>query len=350
MTEPALTIGVQLSGLARAQAEVVARQLVSRGLSHSVHLEVLTETNPSTAVAHDDHIAENRAKIHHLHGLLLDGEVDVVVHRGFDLRGEIPEGLRLGAVVERTSPYDALIAPDDRCFDELEEGDRVGVVSLRSRGQLLHYRRDLDYELIRGDVSGWLTALIDGRIDALVAPAAALEHLRLQERVTEVFPPEMLLPAPGSGILLCLSREDDDLTRGRLRCLHSAAAAHEYTAECSVMEALGGAWEMPIGILAESVGADLALCGVATSADGQRYVREEHLTDGIDPCRAGSELAALLLDAGVLEVLGLPDTPQLEGDREDEDDAVWDEDFAGDVLDFANSIEELERDQGDCDD
>jgi hydroxymethylbilane synthase len=348
MDEPALTIGVQLSGLARAQAEVVARRLVERGLSHSVHLEVLTETNPSTAAAHDDHIAENRAKLAHLHRMLLEAEVDVVVNRGFDLRGEIPEGLRLAAVVPRYNPYDALICPEEICFDELAEGERVGVVQLRSRGQLRNYRPDLEYELIRGDVSDWLTSLIDGRVHALVAPAAALEHLRLQERVCEIFPPELVVPAPGSGVLLCLCREEDRLTRSRLRCLHDVDTAREYTAECSVMEALGGAWEQPLGILAQTVGDELALSGVATSADGQHLCREDHLTDGSDPCRAGAELAALLLEAGALEILGREDSPRLTGVSTQDDDAEWDEEV-DDILDFATSIEELEGEDPPCD-
>lgn len=352
MSEPALTIGVQLSGLARAQAEVVARRLVARNLSHSVHLEVLQDLNPSTSDAHDDHIAENRAKIRHLHEMLHEGEIDVVVHRGFDLRGVVPEGLQLGAVLERFNPYDALVSPKSDCFDELESGTRLGVVQLRARAQLLNYRPDLEYELIRGDVEVWLTALIDEKIDALVAPGAALEHLGLQERVTEIFPPELLVPAPGSGILLCLCRESDDRTRDRLRCLHDRAAAQEYTAECSVMEALDSGWERPIGVLAQAIGPDLAITAVAASADGQQTCREEHVTDGTDPCRAGSEVAALLLESGVYQVLDKPDHPLLQGrvvGSEDIDDAQWDEDVGADILDIAVSIEELEKEDPDCD-
>lgn len=352
MPDTALTIGVHLSGLARAQAEVVAHRLADRKISHSVHLEVLEDTNPSTADAHDDHIAENRAKIHHLHEMLRGGEVDVVAHRGFDLRGVIPDGLQLGAVLERFNPYDALVSPDDICFDELDSGARVGVVQLRARAQLLAYRSDLEYELILGDVENWLTALIDGRIEALVAPGAALEHLGLQERVSEIFPPELLVPAPGSGILICLCREGDELTRERLRCLHDASAAREYTAECSLMEALDSGWERPIGVLAQSRGSDLALTAVAASADGQRICREDHVTDGTDPCRAGTEVAALMLESGVYEILEKPDHAMLSGHRANEsdiDEAQWDDEADADILDIAVSIEDIEREEPDCD-
>ena len=38
--------------------------------------------------------------------------------------------------------------------------------------------------------------MIDGEIDALIAPGAPIEQLGLQERVCEIFPPELLVPAP----------------------------------------------------------------------------------------------------------------------------------------------------------
>jgi hydroxymethylbilane synthase len=233
-----------------------------------------------------------------LYGLLLDHDIDVVIHRGFDLRGEVPEGLRIAAVLARDTPYDALLGPRDLSFDELADDATVGVVHLRARAQLLDHRPELQYELITGDAGAWLTALIDGRIEALVAPAAAIEHLALQERVCELFPPELLVPAPGSGVLLCLCREDDALTASRLRRLHHPPTAIEYTAECTCVESMGGRWEAPIGVLARLSTGHLDLVAMVATADGTRLLREQHRCPDEDPCRAGAELASLLLEAG----------------------------------------------------
>ena len=118
------------------------------------------------------------------------------------------------------------------------------------------------------------------------------------------------------------------------------------------MEALDSGWERPIGVLAQSLGSDLAITAVVASADGKRICREDHVTDGADPCRAGSEVAALLLESGVYDVLERPDRTLIEGRTEDEvgiDDAQWDEEIDADILDIAVSIEDIEREDPDCD-
>ena len=84
MSKAPLTIGVHESGLARAQAEVAARHLVELGVPYSVHLEIVEDTTEEAVGLHQDHIAENRSRLGRLHRLLHDGEIDVVIHRGFD--------------------------------------------------------------------------------------------------------------------------------------------------------------------------------------------------------------------------------------------------------------------------
>ena len=298
-----LSIGVPAAGLARAQAERVARALSAAGAPFAVHLSIVNAAASIRTGLHDDHIAESRSAMRHLHRLLTDGDIDVVIHRGFDLRGDVPNGLCVGAVLARGNPYDALLGPRDLGFDDLPDDACVGVAQMRARAQLLDYRPELRYELIAGDADAWLTALIDGTIDALVAPAAAIEHLALQERVGEIFTPELLVPAPGSGVLLCLCREHDALTIKRLRRLHDVTTAVEYTAECAFVESLGAPWEGAIAALARLHDDRLDVIGLLAAPDGSRILREQHCTSPDDPCQTGADLAALLLERGAASIL-----------------------------------------------
>ncbi len=303
MTRTALALGVHEAGLARAQAEFVARRLSEGRPDYPIHLEIVEDQGRPDTALHDDHIAESRDRLFRLHQLLREGAFDAVVHRGFDLRGDVPDGLRLAATLTRSNPFDVLLAPFETTLDEMDEGQRVGVVQLRARAQLLDYRPDLHWDLLAGDVGTWLTSLIDGRFDALVAPGAALEHLRLQERVCEIFPPELVVPAAGSGVLVVLCREHDDTTARRLHPLHDPTTAIEYTAESAVIESLGGNWEAPIGVLARLRQTELELTAVVASADASRLLRERHIAAADDPCLAGEELAALLLGSGAEDLL-----------------------------------------------
>lgn len=298
-----LTIGAHESGLARAQAEHVADQLRRQRIDYPIHLELLDLRADSTQALHDDHIAENRNAIHALHERLRDGDVDVVIHRGFDLRDLLPEDLRIAAILERQSPYDALLCPQELNLEELGEDAQVGVVQLRARAQLREQWPDLRLEMIMGDVGTWLTSLIDGRIDALVAPNAALEQLGLHERVSEIFPPEVLVPAPCSGILVCVSRCGDRLVRQRLEPLHHEATAREYRAEMALMEAMGSRWESPIGALAQCVRDEMTILGLVASADGLHLIRKGIQARSEDPEAVGETLAGLLLDEGAYQLL-----------------------------------------------
>lgn len=299
-----ITIGAHSGGLARAQSEHVARLLREAHGKIGVHLELVTPPD-SAGDAHDDHIAENRTAIATLHELLRDEEVDLVIHRGFDLRDQIADDLVIAAVPQRDSPFEALLTTHDRALDELEDGARVGVVQLRARAQLLEHRPDLRYELIEGDMGRWLTALIDEEVDALVGPNAAFERLGLQERVTELFPPEMLVPSPCSGILLCVCRADDADTRSLLEKIHHGPSASEYEAEVAFLRGLGGAWEAPVGALAQCFRDDLLILGLVASPDGSQVLRrgiQARLESAAD---IGDALADLLCEEGAEDLLGI---------------------------------------------
>jgi hydroxymethylbilane synthase len=303
MVGSGMIIGIHGSGLARFQGEALAEAVSATRGGFEVRLEVFEELGGSRTTLHDDHVAENRGEIGQLHSRLRSGEIDVVVHRGFDLRGDVPEDLRIAAVLPRQNPYDVLLSHDDLWLDELDETHRVGVVHLRARAQLLDYRSDLEWGLVSGDATDWLASMVAGELDALIAPGAAIEQLGLQDRVCEIFPPELIVPAPGSGVLVCLVRADDEENRERLKVLHDPDTLVEYVAEVALVESLGGAWEQPIGALARLEGGMLQMAAMVASPDGKQILRDQFVAARDDPALAGEEFAALLLHAGAAEVL-----------------------------------------------
>lgn len=298
-----MIIGVHGSGLARAQAESLARELTAAGADYEIRLQIIDDLGGTHPPLHDDHVAENRGEIGRLQSLLRNGKIDVVVHRGFDLRGDVPDDLQIAAVLARHNPYDVLLAGGDLWLDELDEEHRIGVVHLRARAQLRDYRPELEWNLVSGDATDWLAAMVDGSLDALIAPGAAIEQLGLQDRVCEIFPPELIVPAPGSGILVCLVREDDEENCRRLRSLHDPGTLAEYVAEVSLVESLGGVWEQPIGALARLEGGTLSMASMVATPDGSRILRDQYVAASDDPAMAGEEFAALLLHGGAAELL-----------------------------------------------
>jgi len=335
-----MIIGAHASGLARTQAESLASDLTQPGAGFQARLEIVDGSAEGQAGLHDDHVAQHRGEIAQLHSMLRNEDIDVVIHRGFDLRGEIPQDLRIGAVLSRQNPYDVLLAPTELWLDELDESHKVGVVQMRARAQLLDYRPELEWNLVTGDAADWLQSMYKGQIDALIAPGAAIEQLGLQDQVCEIFPPELLVPAPGSGILVCLVRAIDDKNQARLKSLHDQDALVEYAAEVALVESLGGVWEQPIGALARLEGEMLHMSAVVATADGSQILRDQYVAAADDAHEAGEEFATLLLHAGASEILQTsadadPGEPAAQLPKQNSSEAGAEDEFF-DFEEFAN--------------
>ena len=119
----------------------------------------------------------------------------------------------------------------------LPNGAVIGTGSLRRRAQLLHHRRDLKMKDIRGNVDTRLQKLRQGGYDALVLAEAGLRRLNLADRITQILPLKIMLPAVGQGALGLETREEDIEPRRIVARLdhpptHSAVLAERALLSC----------------------------------------------------------------------------------------------------------------------
>jgi hydroxymethylbilane synthase len=238
-----------------------------------------------------------------IYSALIEKKVDVGVHRMKDLPSTLPKGVTLAAVLERKTPLDVLITADSRIIDELEEGSRIGVSSLRRQAQISRYRPDLDVKFIVGSLSERLQKVDAGLIDGIVVAASGIEWRGWQDRVSEVFTAHICIPAVGQGAIGLLIREEDEEIAGQLQFLNHQLSATEIEAEFAFHRTLG-AWEgAPVGALARVKGDILRIEGCVCSLDGKQIIRgvAEGFPD--DPVRTGERLAADLLVQGADKIL-----------------------------------------------
>ena len=206
---------------------------------------------------------------------LLDGRADLAVHSIKDVPGLLPKGLSLSCVPPREDPRDVLVAPEHRTLAGLPKGARVGTSSLRRKLSLLAARPDLDVVPLRGNVDTRLSKLDRGEVAAIVLAHAGLLRLGLGGRATDVFSPDVSLPAVGQGALGIETRADDTETRGLLDALHDREAAVRVAAERGVLLALGADCTTPIAAHAERVEGRMRLRAFVADADGSRLRRGE---------------------------------------------------------------------------
>ena len=230
---------------------------------------------------------------------LLDRRIDLAVHSLKDMETALPNGLEIGCVLPRDDPRDAFVSCEAAPLADLPRGARIGTASLRRRAQLLHERPDLQILPIRGNVGTRLSKLAAGEVDALVLALCGLERLGKATVVTEILPPERMLPAVGQGALAIESRADDTAVKDLLAPLHDSDSAACVAAERAMLAVLDGSCRTPIAGLARISGDLLRLEALLLSENGaaeRRGAGEGRVADAV---AIGSHVGEVLRrDAG----------------------------------------------------
>jgi len=233
---------------------------------------------------------------------LIRGEVDLAVHSMKDLTTDLPSGLLIAAVPERANPRDVLISQNKK-FQQLDGGARIGTSSVRRKAQLLAARGDLEIVEMHGNIDTRLRKLEKSDCDALVLAAAGLIRLGLEGRVTEFFSPNLMLPAVGQGALAVQSREDDAEIRALLSKLDHEPTRRAIEAERGFAKRLGANCQTPIAAYAKLENGKLAIDGMVAAVSGRLVLRGRLVSDNPSAEKAGEELAESLLKKGAEIVL-----------------------------------------------
>lgn len=300
---PRLRIATRQSPLALWQAEYVKRELIRH--HPNIEVELLTFTTRGDRIL-DTPLAKIGGKglfVKELEQALLAGDADIAVHSMKDVPMAFPEGLVLGVICPRETPFDALVSVRYASFADLPQGAVVGTSSLRRQCQLRRARPDLDIRDLRGNVGTRLAKLDAGEYDAIILAAAGLTRLGLGERIRELLPPELSLPAGGQGAVGIELRCDDATTAALLHPLACASTTHRVTAERALNRRLHGGCQVPIACYAIEDGDTLWLRGLVGSVDGSEILEAEARAPLMEAEALGVRVAELLLAQGAERIL-----------------------------------------------
>lgn len=202
------------------------------------------------------------------------GEIDMAVHSLKDMPTVLPEGMSLGAVLERADPRDALVSHRGETLDTIPAGTKIGTSSPRRQAQIAARRPDLEIVPIRGNVDTRLRKAAGEECDATVIAVAGLDRMGMSDVITEYLSPEEFVPPPGQGAMAVEIRADDLRTAEVIASADHAPTTAAVTAERSFLEALGGGCQVPVGAYAENAAdGTLHLTVFMASADGSAVYR-----------------------------------------------------------------------------
>jgi hydroxymethylbilane synthase len=296
-----LTFATRPSALARWQTARVIQllQAAHPGLECSEY--VITTTGDRVLDRPLPEIGGKGLFTSELEDALRSGKVHAAVHSLKDLPVEDTPGIVVAAIPEREVAHDVLVSADGSTISNLPEGARVGTCSLRRTAQLLARRPDLTILPLRGNVDTRVKKVLNGEYDAIVLAQAGLTRLGLQAHISEVFPLEVMLPAPGQGALAVQCRADDAETIELLAAIHDPLTEAAVGAERAFLSSLGGGCSLPVAAFAEKNNGQIILTGAVISADGKQAIRLSAVDK--DPNELGERLAQLVLERGAAELL-----------------------------------------------
>ena len=207
---------------------------------------------------------------------LIDHKIDIAVHALKDMPTIETEGLITNFYLKRNSPNEIFISNNNIKFQDLKPNSIIGTSSYRREYQLQSIRSDLNYKLIRGNVDTRIKKLENGDYDGILLSKAGIEALGLDNKITQEFNTEELIPCAGQGIIAIQCRENDQEIINILEKINDNQSRIIANAERNVLKILEGDCDTAVGVYAKISKDIINIKAELFSVDGkQRFYVDE---------------------------------------------------------------------------
>ena len=241
--------------------------------------------------------------IKELEQALLDHRADLAVHSMKDLTSEFPPSLELSVITERDDPNDALVSNKFSNLNKLPDGAVIGTSSLRRKSQLAHFFPNLMIKSLRGNLDTRLRKLDDGEYDAIILAVAGLKRLGLKERIAQVIPHSVMLPAIAQGAVGIETRSGDQDTLQWIQDLRHAMTERELRCERTVLSSLSGNCHVPISGFCFEKRGKLHLEARIGDPNGTELLLAQQTGLLEEPEKLGKEVPSQLINQGAAKIL-----------------------------------------------
>jgi hydroxymethylbilane synthase len=225
---------------------------------------------------------------------LQDKKIDIAVHALKDMPAIETVGLRTDTFLKRNDPREILITQNGKKLNELKINSIIGTSSYRREFQIKKIRSDLNCKLIRGNVDTRIKKLNEGLYDAIILSYAGIKSLDLEDKITEIFSTEEIIPSAGQGIIALQCRNDDIEIISVLDAINDKETYLRAHAERNVLKVLEGDCETAIGTHAIVEEDQITLQAELFSLDGKQRFFEKKSSKINKAEKLGKELGEIL--------------------------------------------------------
>ncbi len=320
-----INIGTRRSKLALIQAELVRKKLAehpdNKGREFKIHAMATMGDKNQVTPLHS--FGAKALWTFELEDQLLGDkkELDIIVHCLKDMPTQLPAGARIGAIMKREDPRDAVVMKPGLPYKgiaDLPKGSVVGTSSVRRSAQIARNYPGLKFKDVRGNVGTRLAKLDDpeGEYSCLILAAAGLIRVGEEKRITELLssstPGGGMLHSVGQGALAIEIREGDAIAEELCTQLADEGTTLCTLAERSLMRELEGGCSVPIGVESsytkekEQKHGKVTMRAIVVNLDGTEAVEatgDIEVKDEKDAEELGRVIAENLLAHGAGQIL-----------------------------------------------
>ena len=225
---------------------------------------------------------------------LQDKKIDIAVHALKDMPANETNGLRTNTFLERNDPREILITKDKKKLKDLKAQAIIGTSSYRREFQIKKIRSDLNCKLIRGNVDTRIKKLNDGLYDAIILSYAGIKSLSIEDKITEIFSTQEIIPSAGQGIISLQCRNDDKDIISILDSINDQKTYLRAHAERNVLKVLEGDCETAVGAHSIIQGDKIFLEAELFSLDGKQRFYEKKSSKIENAKSLGEEVGKIL--------------------------------------------------------
>jgi hydroxymethylbilane synthase len=285
-------VGCRGTDFCRAQTAGVLRRLAE--CRPDVSFEIVDVEGAPLPSTGDDHP---------LLEALAAGVFDLHLRGAREVPVKLSEGIVLAACTQRVDPFDVFIARNGDLLEDLPTGSRVGVESSRVAVQLVAFREDLEIEKMPGTVDRFMERLEAGNIAGFVVAAEDVETLGWEASVSEVFPPDIVLPAAGQGCFALLTRADDEEMIAIAQEIDHEISRQVVLAERAFLQELSVRLTDPVAVHGSFEGDDLVIEAMLADEVSGAILRDDLDGDPSEEAALGVRLAKLFVADGARDYL-----------------------------------------------
>ena len=201
--------------------------------------------------------------------------IDIAVHALKDMPANETKGLTTDSFLERNDPREILITKNKKKLKDLDQKSIVGTSSYRREFQIKKIRQDLNCKLIRGNVDTRIRKLNEGMYDAIILSYAGIKFLKFENKISEIFSAEEIIPSAGQGVIALQCRENDDEIISILNKINHEETHKRAHLERNILKVLDGDCETAIGAHSVVDGDKITVEAELFSFDGNQRFYEK---------------------------------------------------------------------------